>query len=107
LLPTCSPTRAVLLSGTDNHVAGLGTMGEMLTPEIKAYPGQTDEYLNSFDNRLENHGWRIRLFNLKQDPAEIDDLREGFPQRLSQMSAAWERYKRDNGVLSIELESDK
>lgn len=26
VLPTCSPTRSVLLSGVDNHLAGLGTM---------------------------------------------------------------------------------
>ena len=29
VLPTCSPSRSVLLSGVDNHRAGLGTMGEM------------------------------------------------------------------------------
>src|SRR3990167_3664823 len=28
--PTCSPTRAMLMSGTDNHLVGLGTMGEAL-----------------------------------------------------------------------------
>ncbi|MFV3452561.1 sulfatase-like hydrolase/transferase, partial [Mycobacterium tuberculosis] len=28
--PTCSPTRSMLLSGTDNHLAGLGNMAEML-----------------------------------------------------------------------------
>jgi arylsulfatase len=28
VLPTCSPTRAALLSGNDNHVAGMGVMGE-------------------------------------------------------------------------------
>lgn len=27
--PTCSPTRAMLLSGSDHHVAGLGSMGEI------------------------------------------------------------------------------
>ena len=26
--PTCSPTRSMLLSGTDNHLAGLGNMEE-------------------------------------------------------------------------------
>ncbi len=31
VLPTCSPSRSVLLSGTDNHIAGLGAMDEMLT----------------------------------------------------------------------------
>jgi arylsulfatase len=28
---SCSPTRSMLLSGNDNHVAGLGNMGELLT----------------------------------------------------------------------------
>ncbi|HEX7874619.1 MAG TPA: sulfatase-like hydrolase/transferase, partial [Sphingobium sp.] len=27
--PTCSPTRSMLLSGTDNHKAGLGSMAEL------------------------------------------------------------------------------
>jgi len=46
--PTCSPTRAMLLSGTDNHIAGLGAMWEQIRgcPEIykgrKGYEG----YLN-------------------------------------------------------------
>jgi arylsulfatase len=44
-LSSCSPTRSVLLSGTDNHVAGMGTMGELLTPEMEGYPGY-EGYLN-------------------------------------------------------------
>ncbi|MCP4902862.1 MAG: arylsulfatase [bacterium] len=39
VLPTCSPSRSVLLSGMDNHRAGLGTMGELRTPEMEGYPG--------------------------------------------------------------------
>ncbi len=45
VLPSCSPTRSVLLSGTDNHVAGIGTMGELLTPEMEGHPGY-EGYLN-------------------------------------------------------------
>jgi arylsulfatase len=45
VLPSCSPTRSVLFSGTDNHVAGLGTMGEFKTPEMEGYPGYAG-YLN-------------------------------------------------------------
>jgi arylsulfatase len=45
VLPSCSPTRSVLLSGTDNHVAGLGTMGEFVTPETEGQPGY-EGYLN-------------------------------------------------------------
>ncbi|MDH3623013.1 MAG: arylsulfatase [Myxococcales bacterium] len=45
VLPTCSPTRSVLLSGMDNHRAGLGTMGEFVTPEMEGIPGYAG-YLN-------------------------------------------------------------
>jgi arylsulfatase len=37
--PTCSVTRSMLLSGTDNHVAGLGNMGEMTAPNQVGQPG--------------------------------------------------------------------
>jgi len=36
---SCSPTRSMLLSGNDNHVAGLGNMGELLTDNQKGKPG--------------------------------------------------------------------
>ena len=39
VLPTCSPSRSVLLSGVDNHKAGLGTMGELTTPEMEGVAG--------------------------------------------------------------------
>ncbi|KAH7324254.1 alkaline-phosphatase-like protein [Stachybotrys elegans] len=43
----CSPTRAMLLSGTDNHIAGLGQMAEFMRtrPEFKGRPGY-EGYLN-------------------------------------------------------------
>ena len=34
VLPTCSPTRSALLTGNDNHVAGLGIMEEMDYPVL-------------------------------------------------------------------------
>ena len=36
---SCSPTRSMLLSGTDNHIAGLGNMGELLTENQLGKPG--------------------------------------------------------------------
>ncbi len=42
---SCSPTRSMLLSGTDNHIAGLGTMGELIAPEQAGKPGY-EGYLN-------------------------------------------------------------
>ena len=43
--PTCSPTRAMLLSGTDNHLAGFGTMNGLESPEQKGQPGY-ETFLN-------------------------------------------------------------
>lgn len=43
--PTCSPTRAMLMSGTDNHVAGLGSMAEEMVAEQRGHSGY-EGYLN-------------------------------------------------------------
>ena len=44
--PTCSPTRAMLLSGADAHHAGLGTMNGLWSEEQKGRPGY-EGYLNN------------------------------------------------------------
>jgi arylsulfatase len=43
--PTCSPTRSMLLSGCDHHVAGFGNMDELAGPKQKGKPGY-EGYLN-------------------------------------------------------------
>jgi arylsulfatase A-like enzyme len=37
--PACSPTRSMLLTGTDHHIAGIGTMAESLGPAHQGKPG--------------------------------------------------------------------
>jgi arylsulfatase A-like enzyme len=37
--PTCSPTRSMLLSGCDMHIAGVGNMDEMTAPNQLGKPG--------------------------------------------------------------------
>ena len=43
--PNCAPTRAALLSGMDNHLAGLGTMYEVIADNQRGNPGY-EGYLN-------------------------------------------------------------
>jgi arylsulfatase A-like enzyme len=43
--PACSPTRAMLLTGTDHHIAGIGTMLEVALPGFQGAPGY-EGYLN-------------------------------------------------------------
>ncbi len=35
----CSPTRAMLLTGTDHHIAGLGTLDEVASRTQRGKPG--------------------------------------------------------------------
>jgi arylsulfatase A-like enzyme len=44
----CSPTRSMLFSGTDNHIAGLGQMSEHMARYKEAYNGREgyEGYLN-------------------------------------------------------------
>lgn len=37
--PFCGPSRAMLLTGMDNHQVGMGTLVEVATPEMLALPG--------------------------------------------------------------------
>jgi len=46
--PSCSPTRSMLFSGNDNHVAGLGNMQELLAPNQVGQPG----YEGHLNNRV-------------------------------------------------------
>ena len=37
--PACATTRSMLLTGTDNHVAGLGTFENLIPPDAQGKPG--------------------------------------------------------------------
>ncbi len=62
--PTCSPTRSMLLSGVDNHEAGIGTMAESLSPGLAGRPGY-EGYLNdrvaSIAELLQQGGYRTLM----------------------------------------------
>jgi arylsulfatase A-like enzyme len=85
VLPTCSPSRSVLLSGVDNHQAGLGTMGELTTPEMEGVPGY-EGYLNfdvaSLPEVLKDEGYHTYMvgkWHLGHDKNTIPS-RRGFEE---------------------------
>lgn len=62
--PACSPTRAMLLSGTDNHLAGLGMMAELPTTLQKGkpgYEGSLDPRIVTFPELLQQAGYRTLM----------------------------------------------
>lgn len=62
--PTCSPTRSMLLTGNDNHQAGVGNMAELLTPEQRGkpgYEGRLNDRVATIAERLRDAGYRTLL----------------------------------------------
>ena len=58
----CSPTRAMLMSGTDSHLAGLGTMAAgMQSPNqegVPGYEGVLNDRVVTFARLLQDNGYR-------------------------------------------------
>lgn len=58
--PTCSPTRAMLMSGTDNHTAGLGAMAESSPAAMKSrygYEGRLTNRVATLAERMKAAGY--------------------------------------------------
>ena len=62
--PFCAPSRAMLLSGMDNHLAGLGTIREVLPPEHRGKPGYTmalEPGVETIATKLQRAGYRTYM----------------------------------------------
>ena len=62
--PFCAPSRAMLLSGMDNHLAGLGTIREVLPPEHRDQPGYTmalEPGVETIATKLKRAGYRTYM----------------------------------------------
>ena len=45
----------------------------------------------------DSYDWQ--LFNLAEDPSELNNLASTQPEKMQEMLAAWQSYKKDNGVI--------
>ncbi|WP_426159659.1 arylsulfatase [Pseudomonas sp. TSRC2-2] len=96
--PTCSITRSMLLSGTDNHLVGLGTMAEALQPFQRGKPGY-EGYLNerawSVAELLQRGGYHTLMagkWHLGLDANQGPDQR-GFAQSFSLLEGGAPHFK--------------
>ena len=110
--PTCSPTRSMLLSGTDNHLAGLGTMAEMIRPNQKGKPGY-EGYLRrdvaTLAERLAAGGYST-LFSGKWHlglTPEQDPYARGFQRSFALLQGGHNHFGTDVGTTATYTEQGK
>jgi len=91
--PSCSPTRSMLFSGTDSHVAGLGNMDEWVAPNqrgVPGYEGVLNQQVVSFVNLLREGGYHTYMagkWHLGKQPDQIPRAR-GFERDFSLLDGA-------------------
>jgi arylsulfatase len=98
---TCSPTRAMLMSGTDHHLAGMGNMAELLTPEQRGKPGY-EGYLNqrvaTLPELLRDAGYRTIMsgkWHLGVEPPQ-DPHARGFERVFTLLDGGHNHFGRPN-----------
>ena len=128
--PTCSPTRAMLLSGTDNHMAGLGSMAEFIPrttnqQDQPGYEGYLNDKVISVAQLIKTQGYHTYIagkWHLGLTP-EQSPLAHGFERSYTLLNGAANHYQPDpkrrlfwddndyteypNGRYSTELYTDK
>ncbi len=86
--PLCSPSRAMLLTGVDNHKTGVSTIEEVIPPEQRGKPGYTLHFepgVVTIASRLKAAGYRTYMagkWHLGHGPGDLPDS-HGFDHSLA------------------------
>ncbi|MEG3765153.1 arylsulfatase [Alteromonas sp. 14N.309.X.WAT.G.H12] len=101
--PTCSPTRSMLMSGTYNHVAGLGAMAEWLADNQRGKPGY-EGYLNErvapLPSLMKDAGYATFMagkWHLGMKKDQLPNAR-GFDESFAMLPGAGNHYS-DKGIF--------
>ena len=107
--PTCSVTRSMLLTGTDNHIAGLGNMGELTAPNQvgkPGYEGVLNKRVASVAELLYENGYHTYMagkWHLGLKPDQIPHAR-GFERDFSTLVGGGSHF---NDAWNIEWQMPK
>ncbi|MDH3709243.1 MAG: arylsulfatase [Cyclobacteriaceae bacterium] len=105
---TCSPTRAMLLSGTDNHLAGLGNMAERVPAIVQqvgqpGYEGYLNDRVVSIAKLIRDQGYHTYIagkWHLGLTPDQSPQSK-GFERSFTLLDAYANHYQPDNRYTSF------
>lgn len=75
--PLCAPSRAMLLTGIDNHRTGIATIPEVIPDEHKGAPGYSlylEPGVKTIADRLREHGYRTYMTGKWHMGSRVEDL---------------------------------
>jgi arylsulfatase len=104
---SCSPTRSMLLSGNDNHIAGLGNMGELLTKNQvgkPGYEGHLNDRVVSLAEVLRGAGYHTYLsgkWHLGHESGTLPFDR-GFERSFSMLNGGASNWADMHGILPMD-----
>ena len=97
--PMCAPTRAMLLTGNDNHIAGIGAQGNNTTEF--GYEGKLSDRIVTIPELLKKAGYHTLMagkWHLGVDSLS-DPAHKGFDHSFALIPGAGNHYS-DQGVLN-------
>jgi arylsulfatase A-like enzyme len=102
--PMCAPTRAMLLSGNDNHIAGMGSQGNVT--EVFGYEGRLTNRIVTIPDLLRESGYHTYMagkWHLGKTP-ESNPHQKGFEHSFVLLEGAGNHYN-NRSALHNELSS--
>ncbi|MFO1468202.1 MAG: arylsulfatase [Steroidobacteraceae bacterium] len=102
--PTCSPTRAMLLTGVDSHKAGMGNMAEDIAPNQAGqdeYLGHLNTHVATIAERLRDAGYATFMsgkWHLGGEPQQSPAAR-GFERSFALMQGGASHYDMSGPAL--------
>ncbi len=105
--PFCSPTRAMLMSGSDNHLVGFGDMAELMLPEQRGKPGY-EGYLNErvvpMAQVLKDAGYRTLMTGKWHlgVPEQYSPATRGFEQSYALVHGGSSHWSDQAGIVAAD-----
>jgi len=105
---TCSPTRAMLMTGMDNHRVGLGNMYEQTAPNQLGrigYTGVLNTQIPTIAERLRGDGYHTYMagkWHLGHSPEHIPQAR-GFERDFTLINAAGSHFDMTGSAIENEV----